>query len=79
MLGTHSPTDLFPSLPVQRQLHRTEQRRFFEPLIEDVGRPKNTFTDGMKWRKRVLEVLLVAPHLEPKKNKRSGIGGVGAE
>ena len=45
-----------------------EQRTlFFEPLIKDVGRPPNMFADGVKRRKRVLEVLPVAPPLEPKK------------
>ncbi|KAF8164708.1 hypothetical protein B0H34DRAFT_779832 [Crassisporium funariophilum] len=46
----------------------TPQREaFFEALLRDVERPPNGFADGMKRRKRVLEVLEVAPPLEPRK------------
>lgn len=45
-----------------------EQREaFFEPLIKDVQRPPNQFADGMTRKKRVLEVLPIAPPLEPRK------------
>jgi hypothetical protein len=45
-----------------------EQRvAFFEALVKDVKRLPNMFADGVKRRKRVLEVLPVAPPLEPKK------------
>ncbi|KAJ7476930.1 AAA-domain-containing protein [Mycena galericulata] len=40
---------------------------FFEGLVRDVRRPPNQFADGMPRRKRVLEVLEVAPPLEPRK------------
>ncbi|KAJ3780934.1 hypothetical protein GGU10DRAFT_368269 [Lentinula aff. detonsa] len=42
---------------------------FFEPLFEDIKRPPNKFADGMgtKRKKRVLEVLPIAPPLEPRK------------
>ncbi|KAJ6579592.1 AAA-domain-containing protein [Mycena vulgaris] len=40
---------------------------FFEGLVMDVRRPPNEFADGMPRRKRVLEVLEVAPPLEPRK------------
>ncbi|KAJ3738977.1 hypothetical protein DFH05DRAFT_732535 [Lentinula detonsa] len=42
---------------------------FFEPLVEDIKRPPNKFADGMgtKRKKRVLEVLPIAPPLEPRK------------
>ncbi|KAJ7667104.1 hypothetical protein B0H17DRAFT_1089305 [Mycena rosella] len=43
---------------------RTE---FFAGLVTDVRRPPNEFADGMPRRKRVLEVLEVAPPLEPRK------------
>ncbi|KIK70579.1 hypothetical protein GYMLUDRAFT_148547 [Collybiopsis luxurians FD-317 M1] len=39
---------------------------FFQPLIEDICRPPNQFADGMKRKKRVLEVLPIAPPLEPR-------------
>ncbi|KAJ7083103.1 AAA-domain-containing protein [Mycena belliarum] len=39
---------------------------FFEGLITDLRRPPNEFADGMPRRKRVLEVLEVAPPLEPR-------------
>lgn len=39
---------------------------FFAPLINDVRRPPNQFADGVKRRKRVLEVLPIAPPLEPR-------------
>ena len=44
-----------------------QREAFFEPLIKDVRRPPNQFADGIKRRKRVLEVLPVAPPLEPRK------------
>lgn len=43
--------------------HREE---FFDGLFKDVRRPPNEFPDGVKRRKRVLEVLPVAPPLEPR-------------
>ncbi|KAF9029830.1 AAA-domain-containing protein [Hymenopellis radicata] len=43
------------------------RERFFEGLIKDIRRPPNQFTDGIKRRKRVLEVLPIAPPLEPRK------------
>lgn len=45
----------------------TSQRaEFFESLLNDVQRPPNQFPDGIKRRKRVLEVLPIAPPLEPR-------------
>ncbi|KAJ7886151.1 AAA-domain-containing protein [Mycena olivaceomarginata] len=40
---------------------------FFEGLVRDVRRKPSEFADGMPRRKRVLEVLEVAPPLEPRK------------
>lgn len=40
--------------------------KFFEALIQDIKRPPNQFLDGVKRRKRVLEVLPIAPPLEPR-------------
>ncbi|KAF9477179.1 AAA-domain-containing protein [Pholiota conissans] len=40
---------------------------FFEGLLNDVQRPPNKFADGMERKKRVLEVLPIAPPLEPRK------------
>lgn len=45
----------------------TERAAFFEGLVADVRRPPNQFADGMPRRKRILEVLEVAPPLEPRK------------
>ncbi|KAJ7755188.1 AAA-domain-containing protein [Mycena metata] len=45
----------------------SERAAFFEGLIRDVRRQPNEFADGMPRRKRVLEVLEVAPPLEPRK------------
>ncbi|KAJ7124553.1 hypothetical protein C8R44DRAFT_620224 [Mycena epipterygia] len=44
-----------------------ERAAFFEGLVTDVRRPPNQFADGMPRRKRILEVLEVAPPLEPRK------------
>ncbi|KAF5392492.1 hypothetical protein D9757_002326 [Collybiopsis confluens] len=45
----------------------TSQRAaFFDALLEDIRRPPNQFADGMKRKKRVLEVLPIAPPLEPR-------------
>ncbi|KAJ7062867.1 AAA-domain-containing protein [Mycena amicta] len=40
---------------------------FFASLIKDLRRPPNEYADGMPRRKRVLEVLEIAPPLEPRK------------
>jgi len=48
-----SPTD------VQREA-------FFSSIIADIRRPPNQFADGIKRKKRVLEVLPIAPPLEPR-------------
>lgn len=40
---------------------------FFEGLVRDVRRKPSEFADGITRRKRVLEVLEVAPPLEPRK------------
>lgn len=46
----------------------SEQRAaFFEPLLKDVARKPNEFSDGVKRRKRILEELPIAPPLEPRK------------
>ncbi|KAJ7165878.1 AAA-domain-containing protein [Mycena filopes] len=45
----------------------SERAAFFTGLIRDVRRQPNEFADGMPRRKRVLEVLEVAPPLEPRK------------
>lgn len=44
----------------------TQRDEFFESLMKDVSRPPNQFADGHKRKKRVLEVLPVAPPLEPR-------------
>lgn len=44
-----------------------ERAAFFAGLVRDVRRKPNEFADGMPRRKRVLEVLEVAPPLEPRK------------
>ncbi|RDX41221.1 AAA-domain-containing protein [Lentinus brumalis] len=43
-----------------------QREAFFEGLLKDVRRPPNEFPDGVKRKKRVLEVLPVAPPLEPR-------------
>lgn len=43
-----------------------QRETFFGALINDIQRPPNLFADGVKRRKRVLEVLPVAPPLEPR-------------
>lgn len=44
-----------------------EQREsFFAGLLEDIQRPPHEFPDGVKRKKRVLEVLPIAPPLEPR-------------
>ncbi|KAF7354684.1 AAA-domain-containing protein [Mycena sanguinolenta] len=45
----------------------TERAAFFEGLVRDVRRKPSEFVDGMPRRKRILEVLEVAPPLEPRK------------
>ena len=53
---------------IETPMPAPEQRAaFFESLVKDVRRPPNMFADGVKRRKRVLEVLPIAPPLEPKK------------
>ncbi|TFK28597.1 AAA-domain-containing protein [Coprinopsis marcescibilis] len=44
-----------------------QRESFFDPLLKDVRRPPNQFADGVKRRKRILEVLPVAPPLAPRK------------
>jgi ATPase family AAA domain-containing protein 2 len=44
-----------------------QREAFFASLIVDVNRPPNQFADGVERRKRVLEVLPIAPPLEPRK------------
>ena len=44
-----------------------QRENFFDGLLQDVRRPPNQFPDGIKRRKRVLEVLPIAPPLEPRK------------
>ncbi|KAF7331024.1 AAA-domain-containing protein [Mycena venus] len=44
-----------------------ERSAFFAGLVRDVRRKPSEFADGMPRRKRVLEVLEVAPPLEPRK------------
>ena len=44
-----------------------QREAFFAPLINDIRRPPNQFSDGVKRKKRVLEELPVAPPLEPRK------------
>jgi hypothetical protein len=39
---------------------------FFEGLLKDIQRPPNHFPDGVKRKKRVLEILPVAPPPEPR-------------
>lgn len=46
---------------------RDKRSKFFDGLIQDVRRPPNQFPDGLKRRKRVHEVLPIAPPLEPRK------------
>lgn len=43
-----------------------QREAFFASLINDVRKPPNKFADGMKRRKRVLEVLPLAPPIEPR-------------
>ena len=52
---------------VQFSSPNVEKRRaFFEELLKDVRRPPNQFPDGIKRRKHILEVLPIAPPLEPR-------------
>ncbi|KAK7053794.1 AAA-domain-containing protein [Favolaschia claudopus] len=44
-----------------------DRTAFFAGLVRDVRRRPNEFADGMPRRKRVLEVLEIAPPLEPRK------------
>jgi ATPase family AAA domain-containing protein 2 len=46
----------------------SEQQRdfFFEGLLKDVRRPPHEFPDGLKRKKRVLEILPIAPPLKPR-------------
>lgn len=43
-----------------------QREKFFQALLDDVCRPPNHFADGMKRKKRVLEVLPIAPPIEPR-------------
>jgi len=43
-----------------------QREAFFEGLLKDVRRPPNEFADGVKRKKRVLEVLPIAPPLKPR-------------
>lgn len=44
----------------------SQQREvFFQAMLNDVSRPPNQFVDGMKRKKRVLEILPLAPPIEP--------------
>jgi hypothetical protein len=45
----------------------SQREKFFDGLIKDIQRPPNEFADGIKRRKRVLEILPIAPPLEPRK------------
>ncbi|KAJ7165606.1 AAA-domain-containing protein [Mycena crocata] len=45
----------------------SERAEFFGGLVRDVQKRPNEFADGMPRRKRILEVLEVAPPLEPRK------------
>jgi len=45
----------------------SQREAFFDGLLMDVQRPPNQFADGIQRRKRVLEVLPIAPPLEPRK------------
>jgi hypothetical protein len=44
-----------------------QREAFFDGLLKDVQRPPNQFSDGMKRRKRILEILPIAPPIEPRK------------
>ena len=44
----------------------SQRETFFEGLFQDVRRPPNHFPDGIKRKKRVLEILPIAPPLEPR-------------
>ena len=44
----------------------SQREAFFDDLLKDVRRPPNEFPDGMKRKKRMLEVLPIAPPLEPR-------------
>ncbi|KAI6003360.1 hypothetical protein EDC04DRAFT_1022821 [Pisolithus marmoratus] len=44
----------------------TSREAFFAPLIADIRRPPNAYPDGIARRKRVLEVLPLAPPPEPR-------------
>lgn len=50
-------------LPTPSPEKRSE---FFKSLIQDVSRPPNHFVDGVKRKKRVLEILPIAPPLQPR-------------
>jgi len=45
----------------------SQREAFFDGILKDVQRPPNQFADGIQRRKRVLEVLPIAPPLEPRK------------
>jgi len=45
----------------------SQRQAFFDGLLKDVQRPPNQFADGIKRRKRILEKLLIAPPIEPRK------------
>lgn len=44
----------------------SQRERFFDGIITDAQRPPNKFADGIKRKKRILEVLPIAPPLEPR-------------
>ena len=43
-----------------------QRESFFEGLLQDIRRPPYAFADGVKRKRRVLEVLPIAPPLEPR-------------
>lgn len=43
-----------------------QRAAFFAPLLDDVHRPPTQFPDGVRRKKRILEVLPVAPPIEPR-------------
>jgi ATPase family AAA domain-containing protein 2 len=44
----------------------SQREEFFDGLVKDIQRPPNEFADGIKRKKRDLEVLPIAPPLEPR-------------
>ncbi len=45
----------------------SQREEFFDSLLKDIQRPPNQFSDGVQRKKRVPEVLPIAPPLEPRK------------